>query len=98
MTVEQLQLAIYRGARFVVYEYCISLVVISFSRFSKPLFVPAGVNPVAAGWKYIALTLLLGWWGFPFGVIFTIKALWANLRGGKDVTDAVIGEFLYRRK
>ena len=93
-----MQLAISHGARFVVYEYCISLVVISFSRFSKPLFVPAGVNPVAAGWKYIALTLLLGWWGFPFGVIFTIKALWTNLRGGKDVTDAVMGEFLYRRK
>ena len=96
MTAEHLRLAVSRGARFVVYEYCISLVVISFSRYSKPIFVPSGENAVAAGWKYTALTLLLGWWGIPFGIIFSIKALWTNLRGGKDVTDAVIGELLYR--
>ena len=96
MAPAQLRLAVSRGARFIVYEYCVSFVVISFSRYSKPIYVPSGVSAVAAGWKYTALTLLLGWWGFPFGIIFSIKALWTNLRGGKDVTETVMGELLYR--
>lgn len=96
MTVEQLQLAVSRGARFIVYEYCISLIVISFSRYSKPVFVPVGVNPITAGWKYTLLTLVLGWWGIPFGIIFSIKALWTNLRGGKDVTNSVMGGIFYK--
>ncbi|MCP4228914.1 MAG: hypothetical protein GY771_02040 [bacterium] len=96
ITPEQLRLAVSRGARFVVYEYCVSLVVISFSRYSKPIFVPYGVSGAAAGWKYTALTLLFGWWGFPFGIILSIKALWTNLRGGKDVTESLMGELLYR--
>ena len=97
MTAEQLQLAVSRGARFVVYEYCISLVVVSFSRYSKPVFVPAGTSSITAGWQYTLLTLLLGWWGIPFGIIFSIKALWTNLSGGKDVTDSVMGELLYKK-
>jgi hypothetical protein len=33
-------------------------------------------------------TLLLGWWGIPFGPVFTIRALYRNLAGGDEVTVA----------
>jgi hypothetical protein len=33
--------------------------------------------------KASALTWLLGWWGFPWGPIFSIHALWNNMLGGK---------------
>ena len=33
-------------------------------------------------------TLLLGWWGIPFGPVFTIRALYRNLAGGDEATVA----------
>jgi hypothetical protein len=33
--------------------------------------------------KASTLTWLLGWWGFPWGPIFSIHALWNNMLGGK---------------
>ena len=36
------------------------------------------------------LSLFLGWWGFPFGPIFTIWALVVNFGGGRDVTHEVL--------
>jgi hypothetical protein len=33
-------------------------------------------------------TSVAGWWGIPFGPVFTIQSLWRNLNGGIDVTDA----------
>jgi hypothetical protein len=41
------------------------------------------------GWT--ALTVLLGWWGIPWGPIRTIQCLITNLSGGKDITREVIG-------
>jgi hypothetical protein len=32
------------------------------------------------------LSLLFGWWGLPWGLIYTPLTLWTNLSGGRDVT------------
>ncbi len=37
---------------------------------------------------YTLLTLALGWWGIPWGPIYTLEALGANLAGGRRVTVA----------
>ena len=37
-----------------------------------------------------AVSFLLGWWGFPFGPIFTVWALAITLTGGNDVTSMVV--------
>jgi hypothetical protein len=34
---------------------------------------------------WIALTSLLGWWGIPWGPIYSIQSLVTNFRGGKQV-------------
>jgi hypothetical protein len=39
-----------------------------------------------AGFFATAWTLLMGWWGFPWGPIRTIRALIHNLGGGKTMT------------
>lgn len=76
-----------RGGRIVVYSYCISVIFMSFQRTSDPVLVRADESAALKSWPYTLLTLCLGWWGFPFGLLFTPLALVTNLRGGEDVTD-----------
>jgi hypothetical protein len=35
------------------------------------------------------LTLVMGWWGIPWGPIRSVQSLWTNLKGGVDVTAEV---------
>ena len=86
MTPEQLRFEIQRGARLVCYQYCISVVVMTFRRSSDIYFIPAGESAVSRGMQWSLLTFLLGWWGIPWGPIFSIQSLITNFKGGKDVT------------
>ena len=81
-----------RGARLVVYQYVISLVVVTFRRNSPLQLVPADSSPAAKSLPWTLLTLLLGWWGIPFGFIWTPMALYKNLKGGIDVTPSVLAK------
>ena len=42
------------------------------------------------GLPFTLLSLLLGWWGIPWGPIYTIQSLWVNLKGGRDVTQEIM--------
>ncbi len=90
MTVSQLRDEIQRGGKFVVYLYCVSLLIITFKRGSGIHFVPAGQSAVLKGLPYTLLSLLAGWWGIPWGPLFTLEALVRNFQGGKDVTQEVM--------
>ena len=79
-----------RGARFVVFQYCISLVFITFRRASKIHFIRAGHGTFARSLPYTLVSLLLGIWGIPWGLIFAPAAIMTNLLGGKNVTDDVL--------
>ena len=79
------------GGRFVYYKYTISALVVTFWRSSDIYFVKANESRVVKGLGWTGLTLLLGWWGIPWGPIRSTMSLWTNLRGGEDVTDKVIG-------
>jgi hypothetical protein len=80
--------AIEAGARLVVYQYCVSILILTFRRASGVKLIAPGQNPVLIGLPYTLVTLVAGWWGIPWGPIYTIQALWRNLNGGIDVTDA----------
>jgi hypothetical protein len=74
--------------RWVVFEYCISLVAVTFRRTSRPYHV----KPKWAwlhGLPYVGISLLFGWWGLPWGVIYTPITVFANLSGGCDITAQV---------
>ena len=88
MSHEELAHLIDRGARVIVFSYCVSALIITFRR-SATVLVHPGQSVVSAGLPYTALSLVAGWWGFPFGLIFTPIAILTNLGGGKDVTAQV---------
>ena len=89
ITTEDLAKELGRGAKFVIYQYSISIVLLSFKRGSDIYFVRSNESAVVKGLPYTLLSLVAGWWGIPWGPIFTIGALYNNLRGGKDVTTEV---------
>jgi hypothetical protein len=79
-----------QGSRFVVYQYCISLLIVTFKRGSDIHFIKSGQSALAGGIPYTLLSLLLGWWGIPWGPIYTLQSLAVNLTGGKDVTKELV--------
>ncbi|MEM7182521.1 MAG: hypothetical protein AAF518_16530 [Spirochaetota bacterium] len=82
----QLDYEIKNGGKFVYYEYCISILIMTFKRGSSIHFIKSGQNPLVPGLAFSLLSFVLGWWGFPWGPIYTIGALVTNFSGGKDVT------------
>ncbi len=78
------------GGRVILYEYCVSLL---FLTLRRPVLVrvKAGDNRVFHALPCILLSLLLGWWGAPWGLIFTPLVLITDLRGGRDITDEFAG-------
>ena len=86
MSSDQLRFELQRGAKIVCYNYCVSLLVITFRRSSDAYFIPAGESTVGKGLPWTLLTLVLGWWGIPWGPIFTVQSLIVNFKGGKDLT------------
>jgi hypothetical protein len=90
MSDKQLQKELRRGGKFVVYQYCISIVVLTFLRSSDIYFVKAKQSAVVKGLGFSVISFILGWWGFPWGPIYTITSFVTNFGGGKDVTDEVV--------
>jgi len=81
---------IQRGGRFFVYQYCVPLLMITFRRNSSVSFIRAGENAVLKGLPFTLLSLVLGWWGIPWGFIYTPQVICRDLRGGTDVTSVVL--------
>jgi hypothetical protein len=87
---QQLNQEISRGGKFVVFEYCVSLLIVTLKRPSGIYFIRAGEGTAGKSYTYTLLSVIVGWWGFPWGPIYTIASLATNLGGGKDVTREVI--------
>jgi len=90
MSPDRLRHEIERGGKFVIFEYCISIVVLSFKRVSGVHFIKAEESAIRKGAIYSAISLLLGWWGIPWGPIWTVSSLVTNCRGGRDITSDVV--------
>jgi len=86
MSPDRLQFEIQRGAKLVYFQYCVSIVLMTFRRSSDIYFIAAGESSVKKGLPWTLLSLVAGWWGIPWGPIFTVQALVTNFKGGKDVT------------
>ena len=77
-------------AKFVLFQYCISIVILTFRRPSDIYFLRQGENSVVKGLPFTLLSLVAGWWGIPWGPIYTVQSVYNNSRGGKDVTQSVV--------
>lgn len=90
LTNEQVSHELRNGAKFVMFKYCISIVVMTFNRTSDIYYIRPGESSFKHGIGWTLLTLVLGWWGIPWGPIYTLGALGTNLSGGKDVTQEIL--------
>jgi hypothetical protein len=89
LTLDELEAGLAAGGRFVVYEYCISLIVLTRRCPTAVRYLPPTDWGVVHGLPWVLLSLLLGWWGLPWGIIYTPLTIFTNLCGGHDVTDEV---------
>ncbi|KOR33414.1 hypothetical protein TI05_01160 [Achromatium sp. WMS3] len=96
MTIDQLNLELQKGGKFVIFEYCISIIVMTFKRPSNIYFIKAGEGTVGKSIGFTLISIILGWWGLPWGPIYTIGSLYTNLSGGKNVTQEVVASFKSR--
>jgi len=90
MSGSHLQQELQQGAKFVMFQYCISLIVVTFKRSSNIYFISREENAIVKSLPFTLLSLLLGWWGIPWGPIYTIQSIWVNFSGGRDVTKEVV--------
>jgi len=90
----ELQQELQQGGKFVMYQYCISILILTFKRSSNVYFIRFEENAIVKGLPFTLLSLLLGWWGIPWGPIYTIQAVWNNFKGGKDVTKEILASMM----
>ncbi|MBP6661129.1 MAG: hypothetical protein KA174_10620 [Chitinophagales bacterium] len=93
LTVDDINKELDRGAKFIYFSYTISILVMTFRRSSSIYFVSGGESHWSYSWKYTLISLLFGWWGIPWGFIYTPMSIISNISGGKDVTQSVLGHF-----
>ncbi len=79
-----------RGGKFVIYQYCVSILVMTFKRPSSIYFIRAGETGFSKGIIFTLISLIFGWWGIPWGPIYTIGSLATNMGGGKNVTREIV--------
>ena len=89
---DQLEAEIAAGGRFVVYHTVFSVIFMSFRVPTEVFYIPPGEKAGGKGVLYSLVTFVTGWWGFPFGPIFTVWSIFENLTGGKDVTYEIMGQ------
>ncbi|MBW6519069.1 MAG: hypothetical protein K0A89_11290 [ANME-2 cluster archaeon] len=72
------------------FQTCISLIFFTTKSPSR-FFINGQGNHIIAGLVFTVFTLLLGWWGIPWGPVYTIQTVIKNLTGGHK---QIIGEMV----
>ena len=67
------------------YDAALSFLLVSFKIPSRFYVVDQDATGIAAA-IFSSVSLLLGWWGLPWGPVYTVQALWTNLKGGVKQT------------
>ena len=83
------------GTELRSYDVAVSLLVVS-TRFTTRFVLPGEASADAVRWSATLASLALGPWGIPFGPIFTMQALFKNLRGGHQTTAGALLDALVR--
>ncbi len=90
ISLQEIKHEVKNGGKFVYFLYTTSFLVVTFKRASKIHFVKSTEKASRFAWRYSLLTFLLGWWGIPWGIVYTLQSLATNLKGGVDVTEEVM--------
>ncbi len=90
MSIDELNHELQRGGQFVIFEYCISIIFVSFKRSTNIYFIKAGESTLGKSFGFTLASLIAGWWGIPWGPIYTISSLITNMSGGRKITNEVV--------
>jgi hypothetical protein len=94
LSVSQIRDLVQQGGKFVIFPYTISFLIMTLKRSSYIYFIRPDENTFKYSYGYVLLNLIVGWWGIPWGPIYTIGALCNHITGGKDFTEAVLSELI----
>lgn len=74
------------------YQVALSFLIVSFRVPSRLYIVGHGSSALVAS-LFTLISPLLGWWGVPWGPVYTLRAVWRNARGGvtRSVADCLAG-------
>src|SRR5215471_847577 len=78
------------GARLVIFQYCVSAIVMTFREGSNVHILRPNDRPYLKSLPFSLCSLILGWWGIPWGPIRTISTVVRNCQGGIDVTTEIL--------
>ncbi|MEN2401071.1 hypothetical protein GKZ90_0014890 [Flavobacterium sp. MC2016-06] len=92
LTLFEIKQLILQGGKFVSFSYTASAFPKKFNRTSNTYFVRPGESSFKYSMRFLILNLRAGWWGLPLKPLYTIKALFYHIIGGKDVTLTVLAE------
>lgn len=91
---EEIALKLTEGYRLVSYEYCLSFIVITLKRPTSLYLVPPNDSDFGNRALFSSLSFFIGWWGIPWGPIYTISTIYRNLSGGHDHSQTLIDRVL----
>lgn len=87
---KEISFELQNGAKFVIFQYCVSIIIMTFRRNSNIYFIKNGESTLKHSIRYTLMSLFFGWWGIPWGPIYTLGSIFNNLNGGKDVTAEIM--------
>lgn len=94
LSVSQIKELVNKGGKFVIFPYTISFVIMTLKRSSDIYFIRPEENSFKYSYSYVLLNFFIGWWGLPWGPIYTIGALYNHIIGGKDLTQLVLEDLI----
>lgn len=79
-----------QGGKFVIYQSCVSFIIMTQKSWSDIYFIPPWVSWFSAAIGPTLITLFLWWWGFPWWPIYSLECIFSNIFWWKDVTKEVM--------
>jgi DNA-directed RNA polymerase subunit RPC12/RpoP len=87
---DELRCKLEQGGRFVVFRFCVSVIVITIMETSDVYYFDKNQSTFWRSLPFTLISIIFGWWGIPWGPIRTFQSIIDNFRGGKDVTNEVL--------
>lgn len=94
LSLSQIKEKVDRGGKFVIFPFTISFVIMTLRRSSDIYFIQNDENSFKYSYPYALMNFFIGWWGVPWGPIYTIGAIHKHIIGGKDVTALVLSDLI----
>ncbi len=91
---EEIALKLTEGHRLVSYEYCLSFIVVTLKRPTAFYLVAPKESDFGNRALFSSLSFFFGWWGIPWGPIYTVGTIYRNLSGGHDHSKTLIDHVL----